>query len=77
MAFEIKKKDSSDVVEPEIVSDSSTLEKTSSLSPEDKSRLVQGGLKITKDVAQGVVDIYKIRVYNFVYGGEAEEVPAA
>ena len=61
MAFEIKKKDSSDVVEPEIVSDSSTLEKTSSLSQEDKSRLVQGGIEITKNVAEGVIDIIKIR----------------
>ena len=61
MAFEIKKRDSSNVIEPEVVSEPSMPEKKSSLSPEDKSRLVQGGIEITTNVAEGVIDIIKIR----------------
>lgn len=61
MAYEIKKKDSSDVIEPEVVQDSAESGKNSVLSAGDQSKLIDGGVEIAKKLADGLVEIARIR----------------
>ena len=61
MAFEIKKKDSSEIIEPEVVQAPADSGKTSALSAEDRSKLINGGLEIAGTLAKGAIDIARIR----------------
>ena len=61
MAYEIKKKDSSEIIEPEVVQMPAEQGKNSVLSAEERSKLIDGGLEIAGTVAKGAMDIAKIR----------------
>ena len=61
MAYEIKKKDSSEIIEPEVVQVPAEPGKNSVLSAEERSKLIDGGLGLAGTVAKGAMDIAKIR----------------